>query len=88
MQSTPNINAISAGQYPESAAIPLNDERLISRVDTSNVFGLPIRFLEMKAVTGGGPVYYKIGRRVYYRVADVRRWIEAQRVNSTSEGEA
>lgn len=28
---------------------------------------------------GGGPVYTKIGRKVYYRVGDIEAWLDANR---------
>lgn len=41
--------------------------------------------LNKSRVTGGGPVYYKVGRLIYYRVGDLDAWLLAQRRNSTSE---
>lgn len=87
MQSPPTASAKSAGQYQEKS-FPVNDDRLLSREEVQNIFGISQRFLEVSAVKGGGPAYHKIGRNVRYRVADLRQWIEAQRVNSTSEGAA
>lgn len=43
------------------------------------------RTLEAYRVKGGGPPYYKLGRRVCYRVQDLNAWAEAQRRTSTSE---
>ena len=73
-----------------SAAKPraLTDERLLSRGEVQTIFGISQRFLEVAAVKGGGPDFHKIGRNVRYSVADLRAWIEAQRVSSTSEGAA
>jgi len=87
MQLPPNQSTKSFKQNLESH-FSLNDERLLSRVDIQNIFGISQRFLEVAAVKGGGPAYHKIGRNVRYRVADLRHWIDAQRVNSTSEGAA
>ena len=41
--------------------------------------------LEKLRVTGGGPAFCKLGRRVVYRVADLDAWIASRRVRSTSE---
>lgn len=60
-------------------------DRLLSRAEVEVNFGLSRRFLEVSAVRGDGPPMVKIGRSVRYRVGDVRAWIEARRVNSTSE---
>ena len=40
---------------------------------------------EKLRLTGGGPVYHKIGRRVVYRVADLDAWLAANRRRSTSD---
>jgi predicted DNA-binding transcriptional regulator AlpA len=66
----------------------LPTDRLLSRAEVEVNFGLSRRFLEVAAVRGDGPPMVKIGRSVRYRVADLRGWIEARRVNSTSQGVA
>lgn len=63
----------------------LPDDLLLSRPQVELNFGISRRFLEIAAVRGDGPSYHKIGSSVRYRVADLRQWIEAQRVNSTSD---
>ena len=40
---------------------------------------------EKLRLTGGGPVYSKLGRRVVYRVADLDSWLAANRRRSTSD---
>jgi predicted DNA-binding transcriptional regulator AlpA len=70
----------------QSNALP--DDLLLSRPQVEMHFGLSRRWLETGAMRGDGPPMIKIGRSVKYRVADLRQWIEAQRVNSTSEGAA
>jgi predicted DNA-binding transcriptional regulator AlpA len=47
--------------------------------------GLAESTLEKLRVTGGGPVFCKLGRRVVYRLADLDVWIASRRVGSTSE---
>lgn len=34
---------------------------------------------------GGGPPYVKMGRRVFYRVSDLRTWRDARLRSSTAE---
>ena len=63
----------------------LNPDRLLTRSEVHTAFGLTQRFLEVAAVRGDGPPMVKIGRSVRYLVADLRIWIEARRVNSTSD---
>lgn len=66
----------------------LNDDRLLSRSEVHNYFGLTQRFLEVSAVRGDGPPMVKIGRSVRYRVGDLRAWIVTCRVSSSSTGNA
>jgi hypothetical protein len=47
--------------------------------------GLSIRTLEKWRVTGEGPPYVKMGRRVLYRLEDLVAWINSRRRTSTSE---
>ena len=62
------------------------DERL-SRAVTAAGMGYSQSQLELVATKGGGPPYFKCGRRVLYKKADTVAWIEAhaQRVHSTSD---
>lgn len=64
---------------------PLSDDRLLTRSEVHTQFGLTQRFLEVAAAKGNGPPYIKLGRAVRYRVGDLREWIEARKVSSTSE---
>lgn len=64
----------------------ISSDRLLSRAEVEVSFGLSRRFLEVSAVRGDGPSMVKIGRSVRYRAGDVRAWIEARRVTSTSQG--
>jgi predicted DNA-binding transcriptional regulator AlpA len=41
--------------------------------------------LEKLRISGGGPRYIKIGRRVVYDIADLDRWLSAHRRQSTSD---
>lgn len=66
----------------------LPQDRLLTRAEVEVAFGLSRRFLEISAVRGDGPPMVKIGRSVRYLVADLRNWIEARRVNSTSQAVA
>lgn len=63
----------------------ITDDRLLSRPGVQTHFGLTQRFLEVAAVRGNGPPFIKLGRAVRYRVGDVRAWIDARRVASTSQ---
>jgi len=63
----------------------VNDDRLLSRSEVHTIFGLTQRYLEVSAVRGDGPPFIKINRSVRYRVADLREWIAARKVTSTSQ---
>lgn len=42
-------------------------------------------YLAKLRLTGEGPRYTKIGRKVVYDPIDVRNWLNERKVNSTSE---
>ena len=42
--------------------------------------------MERFRISGGGPVFVKLGGAVRYRKADLDSWVETRRVRSTSEG--
>ena len=54
------------------------DERLLTRDQVEDRFGIPKRFLEISAMTGDGPSIVRIGRSVRYRPVDVIAWIGKQ----------
>ena len=64
-----------------------SDSDLLSRKVTAAGIGRSVGWLELKALTGGGPAYFKNGRQVLYRKSDTLGWYEAQsqRVTSTRE---
>jgi predicted DNA-binding transcriptional regulator AlpA len=47
--------------------------------------GLSTSTLAKLRLSGNGPTYAKLGRRVVYRIDDLQAWIEAHRFKSTSE---
>ena len=47
--------------------------------------GLSVSTLAKLRLSGAGPVYSKLGRRVVYRLEDLEAWIAANRFQSTSE---
>lgn len=47
--------------------------------------GLSVSTLEKLRVTGGGPAYLKLGRRVVYQASDLDAWKVARRTHSTSQ---
>lgn len=59
-------------------------DRLLTRSEVEEVFGVPKRFLETAVARGDGPALVRIGRLVRYRAGDVRAWIDAMRVTPSS----
>ncbi|WP_273687326.1 helix-turn-helix transcriptional regulator [Ketogulonicigenium vulgare] len=62
-----------------------NPDKLITRDQVQEKFGLSRRYLEIAAVRGDGPPMIKLGRSVRYRTGDIRDWIEAHKVHSTKD---
>ena len=57
-----------------------------SFVDTreaAKFLGLSAGWLEVLRMQGGGPEYYKFGRRVSYAIRDLEVWAEARRRKTT-----
>ena len=57
-----------------------DDERLLTRDEVADRFGLSKRFLETAARRGDGPPFVRIGRLVRYEPGAVRAWIATRRV--------
>lgn len=53
--------------------------------DAAAALGVSPRTLEKWRQTGFGPVYYKAGTAVRYRIAIVLAWIKEREASSTSE---
>lgn len=52
---------------------------------TAKRLGLSTSTLAKMRLSGDGPAYVKLGRRVVYRPEDLDAWIAANRFRSTSE---
>ena len=52
-----------------------SDDRLLTRKEVSERFGIPMRFLETSANRPDGLPIIRFGRMVRYRPTDVRAWI-------------
>jgi predicted DNA-binding transcriptional regulator AlpA len=51
-------------------------ERLLTRAEVEQRFGISKRYLEVAICKGEGPRHVKIGRSVRYRATDICIWIE------------
>ena len=64
---------------------PFRLDDFMSSDDVGHFFGLSPRTLERFRLEGRGPSYFKFGRIVRYRRAEVMKWAEAQLRTSTSD---
>ncbi len=55
-------------------------DRLLTRVEVEERFGISKRFLELSALRGSGPCFVRVGRLVRYKLADIHAWIEENTV--------
>lgn len=62
--------------------------RVLRTPDAAEHCGSSSSTFEKLRLTGGGPVYSKIGRRVVYRVEDLDTWLVSNQRKSTSESPA
>ena len=47
--------------------------------------GVSVSYLNKMRLSGDGPAFYRLGRRVIYTRRELRRWREGRRFKSTSE---
>ncbi len=57
---------------------------LLSRKQVESEFGIPAATLSKWSWEGAGPPFLKLGRRVFYRRAELEIWLDQHKVNSTS----
>jgi hypothetical protein len=67
----------AGGMHPESV-IPASQMRIL-------IPGTTDQFWNALRHKGGGPVYRKLGRRVYYKLADVYAWLDANAYERTDK---
>jgi predicted DNA-binding transcriptional regulator AlpA len=56
--------------------------------EAAKILGLSPSTLAKMRVTGNGPVYCKLGRRVVYRPADLEQWLQSRTTRDTSDADA
>lgn len=61
------------------------DSPFITTHEAADYLRLSPKTLEKHRVTGEGPVYHRLGRRVFYRVEDLNAWAATKRRSSTSD---
>ncbi|WP_316977276.1 helix-turn-helix transcriptional regulator [Shumkonia mesophila] len=60
-------------------------KRYLRTPEIAEYCGLSESFFNNARVRGGGPPFIHVGRAVLYDLADVDRWLDAGRRQSTSE---
>ena len=60
-------------------------QRMLRTNEAATYCGSSASTFEKLRLTGGGPIYSKIGRRVVYRIEDLDNWLAANRRRSTSD---
>lgn len=61
------------------------DQEVVDTVGAEAVTGLSRATLASLRCRGGGPPFFKLGRRVVYPLDELRRWRDARLVRSTAE---
>jgi excisionase family DNA binding protein len=59
--------------------------RLLNVQEAARLLGLSASTLNKLRVTGNGPRFMKLGRRVLYDVADLEKWAAERKRSHTSE---
>lgn len=59
---------------------------LLSIEQTCNYLGVSGETMAHWRVSGSGPKFIKVNRRIAYDPKDIEDWLDARRVSSTSEG--
>lgn len=57
-----------------------NDDELLTIDDVSEILGPSVNTVRYWKQNGKGPKFFKIGRRLYTTVGELRRWIREQRL--------
>lgn len=62
-------------------------DEYLPRLEVASLMRKPVATLARWSYQGQGPPYYRLGRGVVYRRAEVEAWIEAQRVDPAKRAE-
>jgi len=71
--------------FYEDGTMKSENPIVIGADKVAELLGLSKSTLAKMRLSGNGPVYSKLGRRVVYRPEDVDAWIASRRFRSTSE---
>jgi hypothetical protein len=70
-----------------ATAAPTNRPHYLDNREAAAFLRLSPRTLEKQRVTGGGPIYRKLGRRVVYALADLEAWADARAYGCTTQAD-
>ncbi len=73
-----------ASNIHELTALPDNDETLIRASKISGYTGIARQTHARWRHEGAGPMFVRLGRRIFYRAGDVRAWINERVRQNTS----
>jgi excisionase family DNA binding protein len=65
-----------------------NNPITLTAGEAAKILGLAASTLAKLRLSGNGPVYCKLGRRVVYRREDLDAWLESRVARDTSDAEA
>lgn len=80
--SKTSSNAITAATEP---GYPANTDPVFDVQGAAKYTGLSVSSLNKFRCFGSGPIYVKYARRVVYRMSDLDTWMDAKRVENTSQ---
>lgn len=66
----------------------IEQQTLLTALQVSERYGPSPSTLAKMRLTGTGPVFVKLGRKVAYRLEDLEAWVAENRFRSTSEYDA
>lgn len=69
----------------DSAIAAKHTEKPVPTSQAAEEAGLSESNLEKRRLSGDGPEFIKLGRRVLYYPSDIRRWLESNKRLSTSD---
>lgn len=72
-------------QIPNDGTMNIQAPTIINAAQAAERLSLSISTLAKMRLSGSGPAYAKLGRRVVYRIEDLDAWVEGNRYKSTAE---
>ena len=60
-------------------------QRMLSTVSAAKYLDMTVQHLAQTRLNGSGPPFVKVGRRVFYDVNEIDKWIEQNTRRSTSD---